>query len=408
MFGTSARAAFRLPTVLLALLSAAVSAPLAAAASLDSVLSEQANLTTFRSLVKDRSDIFGNLPDQVTIIAPSDGAFAKLQGWNAKNTSVVTPLLQYHILSGEVALSLIPLGKWVFAHTLLDDPSQANVTGGQNVIITHQPGNVVVFTSGLASRATVLQGDIAFDGGLIQVIDSVMVVPASLEVTARDAYTDLASFLGALYAADLVDEFTAASNITLIIPRNAAFQQLAGTFAAMSKDQLSRVLRYHMLPGQVVQSEQMTANSTFSTSISGERIHVRRFNNDIFVNSAKIIQTDILVANGVVQMIDNVLSPDDDNVQPNFTASDQAPVFTPVGSTQTGSAAATPFISELPCTVSCTVSTSGGGAAAKTTSVRSSSSTDGAAAARCTAIAGAGLGLGVAVGVMGMEWMGAM
>ncbi|WYZ42599.1 hypothetical protein EsH8_VI_000298 [Colletotrichum jinshuiense] len=393
--------------------SMALGASAVAAQSLEEVLAKQANLTTFRGLVKDYADIFSNLPKSgVTILAPSDSAYLKGQGWDANRDDIVIGL-QYGILEGRVAFDAMYPGNSTIESTLLTDGRFSNVTGGQHVLVTKQPNSDVVVTSGVASRTTALKTDIAFDGGLVQVIDSLMVTPARLETTARDAYQDLTAFLGALYTAGLVAEFAETPNVTIFAPRNAAFQAVAGTLSAMGADALRRVLRYHLVPAAVVQASLLANGTRLPTAVDGKSIDITLYNNDIFVDSARVLQTNILVANGVVQMLDTVLNVDAPNAEPNVTAVSQLPLFTVTGTVQTGTGAPTPFISALPCTTNCPVSGGGGGAGGAggtaTGGVSPSSSTGGVAAARCTGGmvgAAAGVGLGLAVGVMGMEALG--
>ncbi|GKT63217.1 fasciclin domain-containing protein [Colletotrichum tofieldiae] len=235
-------------TILAAVASAVVGASVVAAQGLDEVLGKQANLTTFRGLVKDHADIFSKLPKSgVTILAPSDSAYLKGQGWDS-NKDDIPIALQYGVLNGQVSFGALLPGNSTIQSTLLTDTRFSNVTDGQQVLVTKQPNGDVVVTSGVASRTTALRTDVAFDGGLIQVIDSLMVTPARLETTARDAYQEFTSFLGALYTADLVTEFAETKNVTIFAPRNAAFQQVAGTLSGMSKEALRRVLRYHLAP----------------------------------------------------------------------------------------------------------------------------------------------------------------
>ncbi|TQN66952.1 Fasciclin-like arabinogalactan protein [Colletotrichum shisoi] len=399
-----------------------------AAQGLEEVLGKQANLTTFRRLVKEHEGIFSELSDSesgVTILAPSDSAYLKGQGWDS-NKDGIPAALQYGVLVGRVSFGALLPGNSTLHSTLLTDARFSNVTGGQQVLVTKQPSGDVVVTSGMASRATALETDIPFDGGLVQVIDSLTVSPARLERTARDAYPEFASFLGALYAAGLVDEFAETENVTVFAPRNAAFQRVAATLSGMDREALRRVLRYHLAPSAVAQASSLANGTRLATAVDGESLDVTLYNNDVFVDSARIIQTDILVANGVLQMIDAVLNVDARNVVPNVTAVSQAPVFTVTGTADVGTAAPTPFVSALPCTAGCPVTDGGGGAAGgggggagggggggagrtATGGVAQSSSTGGAAAAaaRCTgglvrAAAAAGVGLGLAVGAMGV------
>ncbi|KAK4034877.1 FAS1 domain-containing protein [Parachaetomium inaequale] len=396
-----------LPTALLAVVSTLLFSPLAVhAADLESVLAGQANLTTFRGLVKNHTDIFASLPKGVTVAAPNDNAFKKLGNWETYNESTIAATLKYHILKQTIDMPSIAKGDSIWASTTLTDEAFSSVTDGQRLILTKQPGGEVVFTSGFATRGTVLVEDLAFDNGLVQVIDSVMRVPETLESTARSAYTDLTAFVGALYATDLMSEIAKLKDVTIFAPRNAAFQQLAGTLAAMDTEKLKRVLRYHIVPGQLSHVwEFKNASSLASADGDDSKLTITRHTNFIYINSAEIIQADILIANGLVHMIDNILDPEQADARPDVSLTTaQAPVFTPVGETATGTDVPTPFATALPCTASCPVVQATGTAAPKGAGggdgQGASSSNAGGALPRCTGLAGAGLGIGLAVGAV--------
>ncbi|EEY20143.1 conserved hypothetical protein [Verticillium alfalfae VaMs.102] len=299
-----------------------VTAPSVSAQSLGSVLAGQANLTTFRRLVQENQDVYTDLPkDGVTIIAPNDGAFVKGQGWDSDESSI-PKWLQYGILSGRHALEKLAPGDTQTIPTLLTDKRFANVTNGQKVLVTVQPGGEVVLTSGAGTHVTVVKADVPFDGGLVQIIESLMVTPRRLEGSIRDSYTDLTGFLGALYRAELVDEFAETANSTILAPHNAAWQRFGAGFESMGREELRRVLRYHLVPGR----------------------------------------TDLLIANGIIQVVDAVLNVDEGGAKPDVTASAQAPAFTfaEEEASGTGTAADVPFTSALPCTAECTTATSRG------------------------------------------------
>lgn len=325
----------------------------AAAQSLKEVLRAQKNLTTFRGLVDDFADIYTDLPASgVTVLAPNDGAFVKGQGWDA-DADAIPVWLQYGILRGEVELASMSPGDTQTVPTLLNDTARANVTDGQKVFITMQPEGEVVVSSGLGTHITVVGTDLAFDGGLVQVVESLFVVPRRLEPSIRDSYMDLTAFLGALYRAGLVDEFAQTPNATIFAPHNTAFQRLAGAFDDMSDDDFRRILRYHLVPHAVLRSSDLVDSSNLDTA-ADTPLHVTRYINDIYVNTARIIQTDLLVANGIVQMIDNVLNVEQDDVRPDVSQSAQDAVFTATASIATD--APVPFTSALPCTASCSTS----------------------------------------------------
>lgn len=387
---------------------------------LGTVLDGIKDLSTYKDLLKQYPDILLQLPNYagITIVAPNNDAFKNYQGWDPKNKTMVTNMLEYHILQGTVSTDAVPEGPTTFASTLLTDTAYTNVTGGQKVLINKQPGNVIVFTSGAGSRATLLDGDIAFRGGLIQVVDTLMVPPERLEPTMRVAYKDLTAFLAALYAADLVPSFADATNVTIFAPRNSAFQLLAGTLSGLSKDALARILKYHIVPGQVMLSPQLANGTNLTTSATDAagnpiKAHVLRAGNNAYIDRSQLVQPDILVANGVVHMVDGVLNPDAPDVQPDPAVGTQPPVFPQTGATSTGSRVETPFLTALPCTADCPVPTTASAnvTQAATTTATSSDSTSttvrstsskGAAAARQTGmVAVAGL-LGVGIGMVGV------
>ncbi|KAB5528949.1 FAS1 domain-containing protein [Coniochaeta sp. 2T2.1] len=381
------------------------------------------DLSTYKDLLKQYPDIMLKLPNTagVTIVAPDNDAFKNYQGFDPKNQTMVTNMLLYHILQGTVSTEAFPEGPATFASTLLTDPAYTNVTGGQKVLINKQPGDVVVFTSGAGSRATLIDGDIPFRGGLIQTVDTLMVPPSRLEPTARVAYKDLTAFLAALYAADLIPLFADAADVTIFAPRDSAFQLLAGTLTGLPKESLARILRYHIVPGTVLLSPDLKngtnlTTAALDTSGGGSPVlsHVVRAGNNAYVDRSQLVQPDILIANGVVHIVDGVLNPDAPGVQPDPAVGTQPPVFPQTGATSTGSRVATPFLTALPCTVSCPVPTTAGPnvtEAASTTStgssssssagVRTTSSKAGARGARQTGlVAVAGL-LGVGIGMVG-------
>lgn len=336
----------------------------------------------------------------------------------------MTNLLEYHILQGTVATASVPVGVSTFVKTLLSDKAYSNVTDGQQMLINKGGDDVVVFTSGLGSRSTVVKPDLAFAGGLIQVVDTLMVPPARLEPTARDAYKDLQSFLGALYAADVVSEFADSTDVTIFAPRNSAFQLIAGTLEDLSKEELANILRYHLLPNQVLSStgfENGTNLTTANDAIPGLTLHVTRAGNNMYFDRAQLLQPDILIANGVVHIIDAVLNPEAAAATPDPAIGTQAPVFPVTGTkTATGTKVPVPFTSDLPCTADCPVTTTSEAAGGSTgtadgtapttttTGLRISTSKGGVAGgfvARCTGVPGVAAAA-VLVGAVGMDIVG--
>jgi uncharacterized surface protein with fasciclin (FAS1) repeats len=335
---------------------------------------------------------------------PNDNAFGKLGDWGTPkyDKAAVEAILKYHIFKGTVEMPNIEKGEFIWRATMLDEGQYSSITGGQRLMLTKMPSDEVVITSGFATRGTVVVEDLAFDKGLVQVIDSVMRVPDNLEATAANAYKDLTAFVGALHATDLMDELAKQKDVTIFAPRNAAFQQLGTALEDMDKEKLKRILRYHIVPNGVSHVWELKHDSTLETADNGNKVAITRHTNFIFLNSAEIIQPDILLSNGVVHMIDNVLNPDKSDARPDLSGTrTQAPAFSPVGSTETGTAVPIPFASDVPCTVSCPAAGATGGAGSGGGNAESTKSKNaGPAAARCTGLAGAGVGVGLALGAI--------
>lgn len=392
-------------------------------ADLDAVLSSKPELSIFWNLIKNNTDYLFQLPTLggVTLIAPNNGSFARIQDFDSKNKTQVNALLEYHTLVGSHPLSSIAEGSRLYATTKLTSRAVANVTSGQHATLDKQRGGEVVVTSGGGSRATLVETDLRFAGGVVHVADAVMTAPKRLEATGLTSYrSELSAFVAACYAADLVPQFSDASDVTIFAPVTAAFQFLGPSLTSLDADKLRRVLQYHLVSGKVIPASALRNGTKLATAAAAEgsgsgsgsgsaQVSIRRSGNQLFINSAKVIVPDILLANGVVHLVDGVLNPDAPDVRPNPELDSQPPVFavsasgTVVGG-KTGARAPTPFTTALPCTANCpTPTTSSSVRPATTSSVRSSSSSGVAvAAARCTGPAMAVAAVGVVGGVYGV------
>ncbi|KAI2478230.1 beta-ig-h3 fasciclin [Pyrenophora tritici-repentis] len=93
----------------------------------------------------------------ITLLAPSNAAFAKVNnatlGALTANPGLLSALLTYHVLNGTFASTAITEDS-VFVPTLLTNTSYANVTGGQRVEVEEEDDKVV-FYSGLGMNSTV-------------------------------------------------------------------------------------------------------------------------------------------------------------------------------------------------------------------------------------------------------------
>ncbi|KAH8779015.1 FAS1 domain-containing protein [Hyaloscypha finlandica] len=285
----------------------------------------------------------------ITILAPSNDAFSKILSTSAgmaleKDPSMITALLQYHVLNGSVPASAFTTSAQ-FIPTLLTNTSFSNVTGGQ-VVMGMLSGKTVEVFSGLKEKSTVTTADIMFSGGVLHIIDTVLTIPLSASSSAIDS--QLTALAGALTKTSLVTTVDSLKDVTIFGPSNKAFQNIGSAAGSLTNDQLSGILEYHVIAGTVGYSSLLTsglANETLPTVLGGEGVAILSVDKKVFVNSAQVVITDIIVANGVMHVIDNVLNPSNTTASPVPTATSQAVAFA-------GASAApeTPFTSGISAT----------------------------------------------------------
>lgn len=145
-----------------------------------------------------------------------------------------------------------------------------------------------------------------FTGGIIHVIDNLLTIPMNISATAVAA--NLTSLAGALMNAKLEMAVDSAKDITVFAPNNAAFQAIGSALPNMTMQQIANILEYHVVNGTVGYSS-MLMNNTMLKTMNGANVTVTMVNGTTYVNSAKVLVPDVLVANGVVHIIDKYISP---------------------------------------------------------------------------------------------------
>lgn len=166
-------------------------------------------------------------------------------------------------------------------------------------------GKSVEVFSGLKEKSTVTTADIMFTGGVVHVIDTVLTVPPSVAVSAVDS--SLTALAGALTQTNLVTTVDALKDVTVFAPSNNAFQAIGSATRSLTMDQLSSILEYHVIAGTVGYSSLLTsglANESLPTVFGGEEVRVESTGGKVFVNSAQVVIADVIVANGVMHVID--------------------------------------------------------------------------------------------------------
>ncbi len=227
-------------------------------------------------------------PGPLTVFAPTDAAFAKLPAGtlDALSDEQLKQVLLYHAVSGRVLSSSLTAGP---VDTVAELSAFVSTTGGVKV-----------------NNANVTSADITASNGVIHVLDTVLLPPNLVE--AAQYAGSFTSLVGAVQTANLTEALTdSTAKLTVFAPTDTAFAALPpGTVAGLSQTQLADLLKYHVLPTEVL-STQLTAGAV-STLLTGKQVTIS-LTGGAKVNDANVIITDVKTTNGVIHAIDKVLTP---------------------------------------------------------------------------------------------------
>ena len=123
---------------------------------------------------------------------------------------------------------------------------------------------------------------------------------------------------GALTKANLVEALKGAGPFTVFAPTDAAFDALEkakpGTVAGLSVEQLTNVLKYHVLSGAGVKAAELK-NGQLVKTLAGPVAAIDLSGDKPKINGTVISTTDIVAKNGVIHVIDAVLLPPSDIIE---------------------------------------------------------------------------------------------
>ncbi|RPB22904.1 Fasciclin-domain-containing protein [Terfezia boudieri ATCC MYA-4762] len=326
-----------------------------AAPNLTSILSSIPELASVNDLVLATPallELLMNWPTNLTIVAPSNGAFDELKWINStardsastvgNSIDIIEAILFYHILNGRYLSSLFVQGNTAVASTLLMNNTFANLPNNAPQVILGRNDGIVTFYSGLGIGAKVERADILFNQGVIHIIDHVLNLPYTVSETA--AYFSLTALSGALVKTGLLETFDNTPGLTIFAPNNAAFQIIGNIATGLSTSQLTEVLNYHAVNHTIYDITGAQAQDIRVASVQGGELTINENQGGWFVNGARIIggkEGGIVVGNGIVYIIDGVLNPAHGEITTTFTPN-------PILSTQPPAFLSASFVTEVP------------------------------------------------------------
>ena len=233
-----------------------------------------------------------------TLFAPTDQAFtdagidlAALDTPEGK--AALTDILLYHVVSGEVPSSAVT------------DCMSATAVNGQPLAFT-------VGTTVMVNDATVTTADVATSNGVIHIIDKVLTPSESPNDIPRTAQcTGIHNALvSAVVQAELLTTLQGAGPFTLFAPTDQAFTDAGIDLASLDtpegKAALTDILLYHVIAGEVPSSA--VTECLTATTVNGNPISFT-VGDGVMVNDASVTLPDVNTSNGVIHVIDKVLTP---------------------------------------------------------------------------------------------------
>jgi uncharacterized surface protein with fasciclin (FAS1) repeats len=267
------------------------------------------------------TDLVGVLDGEgaYTVFAPTNAAFiAYLEANNYDNLAAVPEpalkeILLNHVLGTKLTSVTLPAAGYV--KTLASGP-----VANTNLSMYVNKTSGVVLNGGTANKGAsvdVNRANIDASNGTIHIVNSVIGLPTL--VNHAIANPDFESLVGALTGAgqpDFVGTLSGTGPYTVFAPTDAAFsdlnEELVGGIAGVSATNLTKVLSYHVVSGNILAANLaagpvtpiLQPAQTFLVGLTGGA-KITDANGRV----SNIIATDVQATNGVVHVLDKVLLP---------------------------------------------------------------------------------------------------
>jgi len=226
----------------------------------------------------------------LTVLAPSDAAFEGIDVMTlVSDLEALKTLLLNHVLDTEVYSKDLSNGQVV---TML---------GGGEVTVMIADGKVML------NNAMVVSPDVMASNGVIHVLDKLIDFSVDNIVNVASANGNFGTLLAAANAAGLVDTLSNPdATLTVFAPTDEAFEGV--DVAALLKDTgaLKAILLNHVL-GSVVMSTDLSDDQEV-TMLGGGKLTVKIADGTVMVNNAKVTGADVKATNGVIHVIDSVIT----------------------------------------------------------------------------------------------------
>lgn len=185
---------------------------------------------------------------------------------------------------------------------------QAKAGGSKNSIrfVLRQLSDPTVNAQGgLGHQINLTAVDGVWDGGFFQIVDKFLSLP--LNCTDSIRRWKMNSYRASLDRTGLGTPLDTTRNVTCFTPNDQAFSQAGNPNVTANITALEHLIKFHTVT-EPLYSNFLRDGQTFTT-FSNEVIRISVRDGEMFVNDAKIINKNIITNNGLMHVIDRVMSP---------------------------------------------------------------------------------------------------
>jgi uncharacterized surface protein with fasciclin (FAS1) repeats len=285
-------------------------------------------------------------PANKTLLTPTDAAINKiLPDLKTLPSKAIESILLYHVVNGTISYRSTPdvFDYHIIAPTYLNDTNFTHLPRRKKqVLVFSRPdsNDPIHISYGANDTSFVSRTDGPVVGNIqIQVIDDVLIPPGNFSQLAAEDKTDLAAIQGALKQSNLTPSIQAAKGVTIFAPTTQALTSaLANQRVQLTDREVMMTLLNHVINGTILFSSQFPASESQNGPVSTKTTSLRtaagmtlsfRYLKDGTVEvfnsnyTAKIVKSDVLIANGVVHYIDGVIVNGQYNMSAGANTTDQ-------------------------------------------------------------------------------------
>ncbi len=136
-------------------------------------------------------------------------------------------------------------------------------------------------------------------------------------VDTATATENLKTFVNAVKTAGLEDTLKGEGPFTVLAPSDEAFAKLPeGTLDNLlkpeNKEKLVAILKHHVISGKSLAADVRKLDGKEVNTVQGNSAKVEVKDDNVTIDGAKVIKTDIEASNGVIHVIDTVIMPHGD------------------------------------------------------------------------------------------------